>query len=216
MMTNACLHLRFISFLALFAGVITAFQPLSLNRNDVSTSLHQFKSVMNPFENNDKLEEDPSRRKLLIRSIGSLVLSPVIWASQSMSASAAQNVEVLDEQSKRFRRVPAFAIVDGNTGTPFMILQNTGSATGYFFTSFEGANTVLEDAKKDAAANDLATQELWSTARVSAVTMEFALKLAKGRPKSTAQNGQKYNTVYDIISTVVSFFSAEDKIIYQL
>ena len=217
MIAPACFNLQFIGLLALFVCKSAAFQPLGLKasrkNNDVPTSLHHHTSVVDSFADNTLQEKDPSRRKLLTRSIGTLVVSPALWASHSMSASAVQDIATLDEQSKRFRRVPVFAIVDGKTGIPFMILQNTGTATGYFFTSFEGASLVLEDAKKDAAGNDLSTQELWSTARISAVTMEFALKLQKGRPKATAQNGQKYGTVFDIISTVVSFFFPAVKII---
>ena len=109
---------------------------------------------------------------------------------------------MLDAQAKKFRKAPAFAIVDADTGTPFMILRNTGSASSYFFTTYEAAQLVLDDALKDAQEQNLETKNTWDNARISAVTLEFALKLSKGRPKAVAQNGQKYDTVYDIIPTI--------------
>jgi hypothetical protein len=98
--------------------------------------------------------------------------------------------------------VPVFAIVDEKTGVPFMILRNTGLATAYFFTSYEGAQLVLDDARRDAKEKDLQTREFWDGAKISATSMEFALKLSKGRPRAKAQNGVKYETVYDIIPTL--------------
>lgn len=124
----------------------------------------------------------------------------VVFAKDSTTATT--DAALLDEKAKKFRKVPVFALVDGTNGTPFMILQNTGVATGYFFTTYDGANLVLNDAKRDAAEQDLSTQTMWSTARISAVNMEFALKLQKGRPRAMAQNGVKYETVYDIIPGV--------------
>lgn len=135
-------------------------------------------------------------------------LSFILWSTNLQQASAAtsppsttsitDNTNLLDKMASKFKRVPAFALVDGETGTPFMILKNTGVATGYFFTSYEGAQTVLDGAKRDAE-KDEGSKEMWSKARISAVSLEFALKLGKGRPKAMAQNGVKYGTVYDII-----------------
>jgi len=160
------------------------------------------------------------RRKALetILTSGSTItattaLSFILWSTKLQEASAATSSSssppstnsitdsksvLLDQMASKFRRVPAFALVDGETGTPFMILKNTGVGTGYFFTSYEGAQTVLDGAKRDAE-KDADSKEMWSNARISAVSLEFALKLGKGRPKAMAQNGVKYGTVYDII-----------------
>lgn len=61
---------------------------------------------------------------------------------------------------------------------------------------------VLEDARRDAKDKGAETSQMWDMARITAVNMEFALKLAKARPKAMAQNDVKYDTVYDIIPTV--------------
>jgi len=149
-----------------------------------------------------------SRRRVLKAVLGSgaTALSFSIWSTQADEASAATTFAIdkslLDIIASKFRRVPAFALVDGPTGKPFMILKNTGSATGYFFTTYDGAQAVLDGAKRDAEDQDLPSKEMWMNAKISAVSLEFALKLAKGKPKVMAQNGLKCDTVYDIISSV--------------
>lgn len=105
--------------------------------------------------------------------------------------------------------MPLFAITNGKTGTPFMILQNTGKAQAYFFTTYEGALAVLDDAKRDAADKGAETKEMWDEAKISAVNLEFALKLSSGRPKALAQNNVKYDTVYDVIPSIKSLNDAE-------
>jgi len=117
-----------------------------------------------------------------------------------MGTTYSIDTSLLDKMSSKFRRVPAFALVDGSTGKPFMILKNSGTATAYFFTTYEGAQIVLDGAKRDSEDQDLASKEMWGDAKITAVSLEFALKLGKGRPKAMAQNGAKYDTVYDIIS----------------
>lgn len=122
-------------------------------------------------------------------------------------ASNAIDKSLLDKQAKRFKSVPAFAIVN-NEGVPFMILRNSGIAAGYFFTSFEGASMVLEDARRDAKDKDLETEKYWNDAKITIVPMEFALKLSKGNPLAAAQNGLKYQSVYDIIPTITALDNA--------
>jgi len=143
----------------------------------------------------------PDRREIIQKTAASVLLSNVLSMSQP-SAADAVDLALLDMQAKKFKKVPAFAIVDGKTGIPFMILRNTGTATAFFFTSLDGANVVLADARRDAAEKDEETQAVWANARISAITMEFALKLAKGRPKAMAQNGAKFDTVYDLVPSL--------------
>ena len=69
---------------------------------------------------------------------------------------------------------------------------------------------VLDDAKRDAKGKDLESATMWENARITAVPLEFALKLSKARPKWKAQNGVKYSTVFDVIPSVVSYFASEE------
>lgn len=142
------------------------------------------------------------RRDSIKNIIGTLVLPTTASLVYNPHESLAVDANLLDMQAKKFRKVPVFAIVDQKTGVPFMILRNTGLATAYFFTSYEGAQLVLDDARRDAKEKDLQTREFWEGAKISATSMEFALKLSKGRPRAKAQNGVKYETVYDIIPSL--------------
>ena len=141
-------------------------------------------------------------RRDSIKTIITTLGLPAVTAILNPSPTNAIDLNLLDTQAKKFRKVPAFAIVNGKTGVPFMILRNTGTATAYFFTNYDAAQSVLENAQKDAQEKDLDTVNLWDDAMISATSLEFALKLSKGRPKASAQNNVSYSTVYDIIPSL--------------
>mmetsp|Transcript_14175 Transcript_14175/g.21280 ORF Transcript_14175/g.21280 Transcript_14175/m.21280 type:complete len:310 (-) Transcript_14175:186-1115(-) len=141
-------------------------------------------------------------RRDSIKTIITTLGLPAVTAILNPLPTNAIDLNLLDLQAKKFRKAPAFAIVNGETGVPFMILRNTGLATAYFFTNYDAAQIVLEDAQKDAKEKDLDTVKFWDDAKISAVSLEFALKLSKGRPRASAQNNAKYETVYDIIPSI--------------
>lgn len=189
-------------FSILFLQVKLSWGYSPLNYNNCPTTVSD--CVKTSQSKDIKTQRHPflvDRRRAL-NSAKTITYASIAGTTLRPLTSRAIDVDLLDSQAKRFRSIPAFAIVNGKTGIPFMILRNTGLATAYFFTSMEGAQLVLDDARRDAKEKDLETQEFWQDARISAVTMEFALKLAKGRPKALAQNGRKYETVYDIIPTI--------------
>ena len=70
-------------------------------------------------------------------------------------------------------------------------------------TIYNGAQLVLDDARRDAAEQNYETKQMWKDAKISAVNLEFGLKLSSGKPKAKAQNNQKYDTVYDIIPSFI-------------
>lgn len=154
-------------------------------------------SVPNPFAS-----VQVTRRGTIQNIVSTTLGLPIASNFLNPLVSNALDIDLLDSQAKRFRNAPAFAIINADTGVPFMILRNTGTASAYFFTTYEAALLVLDDARKDAQDKDLVTKQTWNDARISAVTLEFALKLSKAKPKAVAQNNQKYDTVYDIIPTL--------------
>ena len=176
-------HVIFVAFLSL----AVAFQPVMM-RSTTSRSRLALNSSDNEID----------RRRMILQSI----ISTATCISFPM-ASHAIDKSLLDTQAKRFKSVPAFALVN-DEGVPFMILRNSGIAAGYFFTTLEGASMVLEDARRDAKDKDLETEKNWNDAKITSVSMEFALKLSKGNPLAAAQNGIKYQTVYDIIPSITA------------
>lgn len=172
-------------------SLVAGFQPVVMH-SMVSNSRLASSSVNNEID----------RRRMILQSI----ISTATCISFP-TASHAIDKSVLDKQAKRFKSVPAFAIVN-DEGVPFMILRNSGIASAYFFTSFEGASMVLEDARRDAKEKDLETEKYWNDAKITSVSMEFALKLSKGNPLAAAQNGIKYQSVYDIIPSITALDNA--------
>ena len=169
-------------------------------------------------EEEGKVTSFSSRRQMLQQTTSLMLLPLAITQSMSIPSSAhaaatstpsGADTSLLDLQAGKFKRVPLFAIVNRQSGIPFMILQNTGRAQAYFFTTYEGAQAVLDDARRDAADKGVETKEMWDDSKISAVNLEFALKLGISRPKALAQNKVKYDTVYDIIPSIVSLNEAE-------
>jgi hypothetical protein len=152
-------------------------------------------------QNNAAKKSGLDRRDSIKTIITTLGL-PAVITILNPSPTNAIDLNLLDTQAKKFSKVPAFAIVNGKTGVPFMILRNTGAGTGYFFTNYDAALAVLENAQKDAKEKDLDTVNLWDDAKISATSLEFALKQSKGRPRALAQNNVSYSTVYTIIPSI--------------
>ena len=67
----------------------------------------------------------------------------------------------------------------------------------------------MDDARRDAAEQNYETKQMWKDAKISAVNLEFGLKLSSGKPKAKAQNNQKYDTVYDVIPSLQALHGAE-------
>lgn len=115
--------------------------------------------------------------------------------------------------------MPTFAIVDGN-GVPFLTFdKDSASGFGYFFTSYESAEYVLDDARKafskakaDAEAKKKKQQQqqesnggesigedgtvlsdvpdAWGKAQIVTVPLDLALQLSVRKMKMKAQNGK--------------------------
>lgn len=203
------LRISFVQLLLCFSKESNGFSLP--NKSPTDTSINT-KSNINNIDIESNLETHESttmNRRKSLKTIATTILGiPLTSTVLSPQTSNAVDISILDTQAKRFKKVPAFAIVNAKTGTPFMILRNTGIASAYFFTDYGAAQLVLDDARKDAAEKDLATSQTWDEAKISAVSMEFALKLAKGRPKAMAQNGVTFQTVYDIIPTIQALDNA--------
>ena len=185
--------------------VPSPFQSLH-KQHDVTTMKAQTKD-----DSHDDHQHQPTRRQMMIQSSTSILTltASTLATPQNANAISEELSNKLNTQASKFKRVPLFAIVNGKTGTPFMILQNTGKAQAYFFTTYEGAQLVLNDARRDASEQNYETKEMWNDAKISAVNLEFGLKLSSGKPKAKAQNSQKYDTVYDIIPSLQALNEAE-------
>ncbi len=188
------------------------YHILNRRNNIMKQQTKQQSSIMMTIDQHDyhnhHSHNSLNRRQLIQQSTILFTLSQGL-SSFAPNANAAVDTSLLDKQSSKFKRVPLFAIVDSKTGTPFMILQNTGKAQAYLFTSYDGAQSVLDDARRDAADKGYETKEMWDSARLSAVNLEFGLKLGSGKPKALAQNKVKYDTVFDVIPSIKAINDAE-------
>ena len=81
--------------------------------------------------------------------------------------------------------VPTFTIVD-KKGVPFMVVGEDAKITGYFFTTFEEANRVLQLAKTSAdkaikearAEGEQVDDNPWNRAEISTISLDSAVTLA--------------------------------------
>lgn len=186
--------------------IVPSRSPSSFHKQHATTTTTTTTKATMKDQNDIPLNQ-PTRRQMMIQTSTILLTSSTL--TQNANAVSEDLSAKLNTQSSKFKRVPLFSIVNGETGTPFMILQNTGKAQAYFFTTYEGAQLVLTDAIRDAAEQNYETKQMWKDAKISAVNLEFGLKLSSGKPKAKAQNSQKYDTVYDVIPSLQALNEAE-------
>ena len=120
-------------------------------------------------------------------------------------AASSERMVSGEEVARRLRKVPTFAIVDGN-GTPFATYSKTeGTATGYFFTTYEGATYVLEDARKafaEAKEAGKPTEDSWGDSQIVSVSLAQALQLSVKKQSNIIRNNinnQTVTTYYQIL-----------------
>jgi len=127
------------------------------------------------------------------------------WAASPVDApSIVSPREVLT----RLRRVPVYAIVDGE-GTPFATYDpNSATANCYFFLAVDNAKAVLDDARqayeqaKDRR-DDVA--DSWGNSRIVALSLDFAMRLTVNtQAANVAQNGKSFKTAYQVLPSAVS------------
>ena len=141
------------------------------------------------------------RRSLLSRTLTAAAASLSV-AVAPLSASAADTSTTTSAVTPqdllaRLRRVPCFAVVDKD-GIPYIIVdQKTRFGTGYFFLTFRGALTVLEEAQQKAKAEGY--EKVWEGARITTVPMDIAVRLSLKKVERSGQNNLKLDTIADIL-----------------
>ena len=122
--------------------------------------------------------------------------------------------------AKRLRTVPLFTIVDGN-GVPFHTYdKDSAGGFGYFFTTYQSALYVLDDAKnaftkakeeaaktKDKGAGSIGEEgssdvpDAWGQAQIVTLPLDIVMQLSVKKTQSVAQNGKgnKFDTYYQVI-----------------
>lgn len=190
MLYNILLHITLI--LTCTPLPVTAFHQSRLKFQPPTNTNHRLHAYKHEIQRRDGLK----------------LISGIIPVSTLITPTTT-NAITFNEIAQKMRRVPVFALVDGS-GNPFTTFQGDGllggNAIGYFFLSFEDAQNVLNDAvlkTKEAQTNDknydkyIATD--WINAKVVTLPLELAFKLLGNHPKSKAQNGNSYDTVYNLI-----------------
>ena len=144
-----------------------------------------------------------SRRETLISTaiMATAILSAPILPAHAADDDDSNNLasEILD----RLGNIPTFCLVQPD-GTPFMIFNGERSATGFFFLSYNMAQTALQDAitkdkNKEAGA-------IWERAAVRVVPLSVAMQLSLYGPRERIAtntdksiSGKKMNTYADIV-----------------
>lgn len=167
-----------------------------------TSSRRRMQKSLQAVEKDDEVGlPSPSIDRRSMLSGASIVLAAAASSSTvPLSASAADistGAVTPQELLARSRRVPCFAIVDGD-GIPYVIVdKKTGFGTGYFFLTFSGALSVLADAQK--RAKEEGYEKIWEGARITTVPLDIALRLSLKKVERTGQNDIKRDTIADIL-----------------
>lgn len=164
-------------------------------------------------------------RRLILQS--ALVTPFAIGTKPAFASDKPPPIIPLVTTAKRLHTVPLFTIVDGN-GVPFHTYdKDSAGGFGYFFTTYQSALYVLDDAKnafakakaeaaknKETNAEDGAigkdgtsdVPDAWGQAQIVTLPLDVVMQLSVKKTQSIAQNGKgnKFDTYYQVIP------SAED------
>ena len=151
----------------------------------------------------------------------SALVAPLAIAVQPTNAAEKPPPIIpLVTTAKRLRTVPLFTIVDGN-GVPFHTYdKDSAGGFGYFFTTYQSALYVLDDAKsafakakeeaaktKDKGAGSIGEEgssdvpDAWGQAQIVTLPLDIVMQLSVKKTQSVAQNGKgnKFDTYYQVI-----------------
>jgi hypothetical protein len=188
---------------------------LAATKSQVSTLSS---SVLHAAANRDSSEFEINTRRSILKS--ALATSLTIASQPVFAAEKPPPIIPLVTTAKRLRIVPLFTIVDGN-GVPFHTYdKDSAGGFGYFFTTYQSALYVLDDAKnafakakEEAAKNkDKGTgaigeeggsdvPDAWGQAQIVTLPLDIVMQLSVKKTQSVAQNGKgnKFDTYYQVI-----------------
>lgn len=142
---------------------------------------------------NDPIEPAPSRtsssqqdnapRMLWTRRKTLHGLATTFCVVLASNSAARAEPKVLDHEgtleqereqhiTRMLQTIPTFAIVD-DAGVPYMVVGEDAKVTGYFFTSYNEADRILQLARQ--SANDIEDNNPWKQARISTVPLDTAV-----------------------------------------
>ena len=148
-----------------------------------------------------------SRRKALANSSGmALTALGVLVATyptsvqateSTLSTSSNENTLTVQAILQALRTVPTFCIVNDEGAAYMLYKPNEGFAKGYAFMTYEGADTVLKDALVTAEKGGYLNT--WSTATITVVPADIAMRLTLQPRERTSQKDQKSSSILFLI-----------------
>ena len=186
-----------------------------------STTEHRAPPMSSAFRAAHKDESESNTRRFILQNT---FMTPLVIALKpAFAADKPPPIIPLVATAKRLRSVPLFTIVDGN-GVPFHTYdKDSAGAFGYFFTTYQSALYVLDDAKnafakaKEEAAKNKEkggasegaigeegssdVPDAWGQAQIVTLPLDIVMQLSVKKTQSVAQNGKgnKFNTYYQVI-----------------
>ena len=163
--------------------------------------------------------EQPSRRAFFqsaVAASGALVL-PKPTLAETSSTETGTGILTTNDVGKLLNPIPTFSIVD-KSGVPYMVVGEDAIVTGYFFTTFDEADRILQIARKsadsaikEAIAEGQSKEEVgenpWKSARISSVPMDFAIALCS---KSTRANAFRISPAVADIEAALEVTGKDD------
>eukprot|EP00977_Amphora_coffeiformis_P003378 scaffold629_cov168-Amphora_coffeaeformis.AAC.2 len=147
-----------------------------------------------------------SRRKALVDSSGmALATLGLLVATQPMGAQATETLATSSNENtltvqtilQALRTVPTFCIVNDEGAAYMLYKPNEGFAKGYAFMTYEGADVVLKDALVTAEKGGYLNT--WSTATITVVPADIAMRLTLQPRERTSQKDQKSSSILFLI-----------------
>ena len=120
-----------------------------------------------------------------------------VQATETSTTSSDENTLTVQTILQALRTVPTFCIVNDEGAAYMLYKPNEGFAKGYAFMTYEGADAVLKDALVTAEKGGYSNT--WSTATVTVVPADIAMRLTLQPRERTSQKDQKSSSILFLI-----------------
>ena len=130
--------------------------------------------------------------------------------STSTDSSSTKNT-LINLLLEKLRGIPTFCIVSNTTGAAYMIYKrDLNMGLGYAFLTYDGAVTVLNEAKQNAIQKGY-SNNIWTNATITTLPLDVAIRLTLKKRNRMAVNNRNDTSKVQSLDTLLQIIPGADE-----
>ena len=131
-------------------------------------------------------------------------------ATTTTDSTSAKNT-LINQLLDRLRGIPTFCIVSNTTGAAYMIYKrDLNMGIGYAFLTYDGAVTVLNEAKQNAIQKGY-SNNVWTNATITTLPLDVAIRLTLKKRNRMAVNNRNDTSKVQSLDTLLQIIPGADE-----